>query len=79
MKSLLSAEVIFSFPSFRVTNRSPIVSDQGTEEEIHSKPKRSLIENQKKGGQEFFMEKGIGCKKKKSTQFSSGKFFPETF
>ena len=35
MESLLSKEVIFSFPLFRVTNLSPIVLGRGKEEYSH--------------------------------------------
>jgi len=64
MESLLSKEAIFSFPLFRVTNLSPIVSGKWKKEAIHSKSKRLLFENQKKGDK-YFSEGKIFCHRKK--------------
>jgi len=56
MESLLSKEVIFSFPIFRVKNLSPIDSGRWKKKEIHSKSKRSLLENKGKKRDKYFSE-----------------------
>jgi len=79
MKSLLSKEVIFSFPLFRVTNLPlQLFQVEGSKKRFIQNQRDPFEEiRKKKVGQEFFLwRKNIFCNKEKNqTNFSEENFF----